>query len=364
MPLSLLNSLLAEAKCTTDLVRWSQTMCRLAAQLARNGKLDGAFGAIKSVRAQFGPGLHPEVASWLMLSEGILHFCKFENPAAYDRLQRAHGLAVAFKLNAAVPVCAAWMALIEFNTLRREKMIAHLQEALTLAASDNHQALARANLVAACAFHMAGGFKHAKPWYDRARQHAIAEVDEETLGAVFFNVATFRLNEVRLGDAFDCLAATEAKFASIEAAGSYSYDYMTGNIAQEPWRLLLRGQHLTIERKFEEAKSNLDLVDVENLDSKRTKPVVIADRAWCALNLGNISEAERLLQEVTMHTDSIGEDDDRAFIFGRLAQICFSLQKFGEAKHYRAVGDEALSSFRRYQSVFLEQLSCLNQITT
>jgi hypothetical protein len=356
----LLQTLLAQAQSAPDRVDWARAVCRAASHMARSGQLDHALSSITAVRAQFGPGLHPEVASWLMLSEGILHFCRFENTAAYDRMQRAYGLAVAFKSVIAIPSCAAWMALIEFNTMRREKMVKHLLEAISLAHENDHQALSRASLVVACAYHLGGDFNTARSWYERARRHATAEGDEATLGALFFNVASFRMNDVRLMDAFDEKADGETRRAFIEAAGSFSYDYMTGNSAQEPWRLLLRGQHLTVEKKFSEAKKILDQVDAENVDSTKTAPIVLADRAWCAVNIFENETALELANEALQRVDSASEPDDRAYIFARVSQVYGTLNLTDKASATKKL---ALTNFAAYKEFQVDLLRILQPLS-
>ena len=78
-----------------------------------------------------------------MLAEGVLHFFQWQTYEAYDRIRRAYGLAIALKTTSAIPSCAAWMAHIEFNEGAYDKMVAHLQESLSNAASDDYQARAR-----------------------------------------------------------------------------------------------------------------------------------------------------------------------------------------------------------------------------
>ena len=81
-----------------------------------------------------------------MLAEGIMHFFHDRWPEGYDRTRRAYAIAFAANLAEAKPTCAAWMAHMDFNALRFKEMANHIEEALTLAKTDDHQALARASL--------------------------------------------------------------------------------------------------------------------------------------------------------------------------------------------------------------------------
>jgi hypothetical protein len=57
-------------------------------------------------------------------------------------------------------------------------------------------------LVIADAFHYAGRFDLAKPWYAAAREHALVEGDDAMISAMLHGVAALRANQVRLANAF------------------------------------------------------------------------------------------------------------------------------------------------------------------
>ena len=197
----LLRDLDAVITTTQDATLWARSMCRRASHLARQGQTDEAKLAIATVRSRFVDSLSPEIAAWLMLAEGILWFSIGEFAKFEDRLRRAHGIAIASKYEAARAACAAWLALSAFNDRRYEEMTSLLREAFDLAASDDHQTHARASLVLADAFHLAGRFDLARPWYECTRQHATSEGDESTLSAMLHNVAAFRASNVKFADA-------------------------------------------------------------------------------------------------------------------------------------------------------------------
>lgn len=358
----LLDSLLDQAQTAPDRVEWARAVCRAASHMARSGQPEHALATIGKVREEFGPGLHPGVASWLMLAEGILHFCKFETAAAYDRIQRAHGLAVAFQLAPAISPCAAWLSLIELNTRRFERMVSHINEVIRHAEPNDHQAWARAALVVACALQASGDFALARPWYDRARLHASAEGDEATLGALLFNMASFRMMHVRILDAFDMPATHESRLAFAEAAGSFNYDSMTGNSNQQPWRLLLRGQHFVAEKRYEEGKEVLEQIQFDSLDSPKNAPLIQADLAWCYANLGRTDDAKSLREAVRKKMDLVFDPDDRAVIFGRLAQVSSALGEVQEAAELRANASTALDEHRSFQRQLLATLAGLESL--
>ncbi|MBI3367039.1 MAG: hypothetical protein HY021_00865, partial [Burkholderiales bacterium] len=144
----LLAQLETQVRESTDPISWARALCRMASQFARQGQTSDAVEAITQVRAKFGHSLNAEVGSWLMLTEGILHFFKDESAEAYDRMRRAYGIASALGSPASLPTCAAWMAHIEFNQNRFAAAARYLAEAIRLAESDDHQARGRAALMA------------------------------------------------------------------------------------------------------------------------------------------------------------------------------------------------------------------------
>ena len=143
-----------------------------------------------------------EVTAWISLVEALIHFYSNPGPRALDRLRRAHALSRAMNHPVLVPLCAAWLAHIEFNANRMEPMLQYAVEALRLAQPTHHAALARVSLVIADAFHFAGRFDLAKDWYAAVREHALADGDDAMISAMLHNVAAFRANHVRLADAF------------------------------------------------------------------------------------------------------------------------------------------------------------------
>ena len=360
----LLESLLSQAQSTRDRLDWARTVCRVAAHQARTGRHAAALVSLGQVRKVFGPGLHPDVASWLMLSEGILHSCQFNVPAAYDRMMRAHVLAVGFGNTKAIPSCAAWMAALEFDAGRYDKMVEHLDQAFTLADPEDHQARSRAALTFAEACHVSGGYALARPWYEECRRHATSEGDEATLGAMLFNVALFRLVTIRLAGAFGERSESEVLRASLEATGSVSFDLMTGNTNQEPLRWVLQSIQQLVEGKYETALATCERLDVPNTISAHILVVSFADRAWCLLNLGRLDEAKCLAEEVVARFDTLSDTDDQAYALARLAQIAEACGLTDEAHTRWAQAQEAYKKHQAFQAELQTRLSTVRAKAT
>lgn len=364
VPSRLLDSLLTEARSTRDRVAWARAVCRAAAHYARSGRVEESLATMAKVREVFGPGLHPEVASWLMLSEGILHYCQYRDQAGTDRILRARALAVAFKTDAAVPTCAAWMAAIQFNLGQYEKVASNLDEAFRLSEPNDHQTRSRAALTYADAMHVCAGYEAARKWYEECRRHAVSEGDEATLGAMLCNVAMLRLNALRLADAFSERSEPEALRASLEATGSVSFDLMTGNSNQEQLRFVLQSLQLIVEGKFAELLEHFDRLDLEGINTGNMVLPSLADRAWSLLQVGRIDEAKALAAEILTKTPLLRDTDDVAYVYARLAQIEEATSAGPSVAKLWDRAKAALSEHRAFQADLYKLMSGVNANTT
>jgi hypothetical protein len=131
--------------------------------LARQGKYEEAQAIVDALRGKLAARPNAEVTAWISLVEALIQFYSQPVPRALDRLRRAHALSRAMNHPVLVPLCAAWLAHIEFNANRMASMLQYAVEALRLAQPAHHAALARVSLVIADAFHYAGRFDLAKP---------------------------------------------------------------------------------------------------------------------------------------------------------------------------------------------------------
>jgi tetratricopeptide (TPR) repeat protein len=319
-PSRLLQHLIQEAGTAQDQQVWARAVCLAAAHQARAGMLDEAPASLGLVREAYGPGVNPETACWLILSEGILQWCLFDASHGYARMRGAHALAMSMGADSAAS-CAAWMALLEFNASQYDRMALHLTEVFEHARSDDHLARARAALVIATAYHYAGDFTAARPWYEETRLHAVAVGDENTWGAMLHNMATFRLANVRFDDAFGELNTTELDRASIEAQGSATYDFATHNTVHPSMRYLMLGQLYVSERKYGLALEQFQLVDIPAFNHNNTEALVKTDSAWCMHALGETAQSLALAAEALRCMDRLVDTDDQAYVNARLAAI-------------------------------------------
>lgn len=351
----LLNNLNAQAGNTRDPVVWAKAVCRAASHFAGHGKTDEALKAISVVRGQFGKDLHFDIASWLMLAEGVLHYFKAQIPEAYDRIRRAYGLAIALRNNSAFPSCAAWMAHVEFNACKYDEMAKHLIEALTTANTTDHQAIGRASLVLATAFHVAGDFERSRPWYERARLNAAAEGDDATVSATLHNMASVRASNIRLDDTFGGDASKETKRVILEASSSLTYDYAIGHKGLDFLTRMLGGLIATVDQRYSEALEKFDSIEMDKVP-ERLQPLILVDSAWCYASMDAREASWSIAKRAVDSISSVTDDDDLAYIYSRLRQIAIACDMPEQATYYKTAADTALLAHRTFQNQLLSTL--------
>jgi hypothetical protein len=342
---------------TRDPVELACLRAERAGFLGRHGQVELARGQIQDLQRQFARQPHAAVSAWLALAEGQTEqYIDLGSTLAHDRLKRAYALSAAAALQPLRALSAAWLAHAHYLRDEYERMAALCAEALRLAAPDQHSARWRAGLTAAVAFHYAGRFDLAQPWYAAARQHALADGDEVALSAVLYNQAGLRADQARQAAAFGGAGGSEAVHASMGMDSAGNLDAGLG-IQSLDWLVpLMRAQLLVVEGRFGEA---LALIDQHGQRIQagwrdRMHACLLADRAWCLLQLGRGAEARAEAEVAEQQLlESPSEVDDRALAHARLAQL---FQAFGDAARageHRALAERDRAAYVAQQAAML-----------
>jgi tetratricopeptide (TPR) repeat protein len=355
----LLTQLAARIAAARDPVQAACLRAQRGIYLARQGKVHEAEAIVRALREEFGSRPNAEVTAWISLVEALNHFYSQPGPQALDRLKRAHALSRAMNHPLLVPLCAAWLAHIEFNANRMEPMLQYAVEALRLAQPDHHATLARVSLVIADAFHYAGRFDLAKDWYAAVREHALADGDDAMISAMLHNVAAFRASKTRLGDAFGEVDTSEASRAMLEAESTNNFDIGIGTASLSWFVPLLRAQLLTVDGRYQEA---IELF-AENLASAESQGVArllisfLSDNAWCKFKLGMTDAALEDVRLCLAVADKDCDPDDLAASFARVASILEFHGKTAEAAELRKKSRRSFETHRSVQEALLDMLS-------
>ncbi len=325
-----------------------------AGLLARQGQLEAARAAIDELTAQLAWAPNPTLRAWLVLADGLHGYYSALGRGAQEQVELAYRLACEGpsmpRLHA---VAAAWLANMAFANDDMPRMATLVREALDTAAPQHHAARARAALVAGYAYHFAAAGERAQPWYEASRRHAIAEGDETQLSALMHNQAWMRASQARLALLFGPAvaggrvepgraatpSADEAVAQALMGAESIGhYDAGIGTASLGSLVPMLRAQVLTAQGRWPEAlalfESHLEAARADGLE--RLLPCLLADRAWCAWQVGHAHEAQALAGAAEQALQQDCDTDDRAMAQARLAQLCRALGDADAAQRHRA----------------------------
>src|SRR5204863_4739817 len=252
--------------------------------------------------------------------------------SAHGWMKRAYALSTATDLRRVRALSAAWLALTDYAADDVAAMVTHLEEALHTAAPDDHDARARACLVAATAFDFVERKADAQKWYTSAREHARAIGDEQMLSAINYNIASqggLQALQAAVfggdasGIARHALAAAEATANYDGWIGTESLDALTPITMAALWSIL--GEHAKALSLYEAHGQAARDQGLEFLSA-----VFLADIAWCRWHGGAHEAAAADLQAAHAQIGEARHADDRAVAHGRMAQVCELLGRADE----------------------------------
>ncbi|MDH4287285.1 MAG: hypothetical protein OEV65_00960, partial [Aquincola sp.] len=188
------------------------------------------------------------------------------------------------------------------------------------------------------AYHFAGRAETGQRWYEASRRHAVADGDESHLSALMHNQAWMRASQARMALLFDDSDDRSAVAQALMGAESIGhYDAGIGTASLGSLVPMLRAQVLTAQGRWTEAlelfAANFDTALTEGL--KRIAPCLLADRAWCELQLGRTERARTLAGAAEQALAEPCDTDDRAMARARLAQVCEALGQPDLAARHR-----------------------------
>jgi len=334
-----------------------------AALRARQGHIDEAREIVRGLQPALVAGPRrrshaPTLAAWLLIAEGLIEHYSALLPSARDKLARAHEIATLSQLLQLQALTAAWLAHMDYVRNDTASMLVHVRRALTLAAPGNHAARARANLVAAQAYHFAGRFDLAQPWYQRAHHHASDDGDETTLSALMHNMAWLRGSQAREAQLFGSPDEAQVRIAELgaDSIGRFDAGIGTASLASlvpmlRALLMVLRADHAGALALYEE---HLDGARRDGLS--RLEPCFLADMAWCQVQLGRHDAALASARAVTASVDANCEIDDRAVALQRVAAVFEALRLEPDAERARSRAQADWNTHRDAQAALLRAL--------
>jgi tetratricopeptide (TPR) repeat protein len=361
-PSRLLTRLDADIAAERNPLRADLLRAERAAYLARQGQTEEAKTEIAALHQRYDGRPNFEMSAWVSLAESLVGFLSDMGPLGHDKMRRAYVLSKAGGLPKVQALSAAWMAHMEYSRLDVIAMAQYLREALKLAQPDHHGARSRASLVVAQALHLAGQMSLAAPWYKRARDHAVAEGDEATTSALMHNMSWLRMHMLRQTKMRGRDANAAGLHALIGVESTVGYDLLQGISALEVLKPILKAQILALEGSADQA---LELFD-KHLSGQpggmsRLECILIADRAWCLVQLGRIEEASVAANLAELRFLDETQVDDRAATHSRLAQVFGSLGDSEKGQMHQTLATKYWREFESLQEQITLELGGLTE---
>ncbi|MDP3823336.1 MAG: hypothetical protein Q8R33_17860 [Burkholderiales bacterium] len=332
-----------------------------AGLLARIGQFDEVRIELAALHERYDPRPNAEISAWLNLVEGLTIFSEDMGHAASDKIRRAHALSRVAGLVRLRALSAAWLAHMDFLKADIDAMSINLSEALSFADKSNLSTLGRANLVIAQGYHQGGRLDLALPWYFSARDSAISEGDDATISALMHNMAWLRASNLRQAQIFGVNIIKEDDHSLMSAQSTANYDLLAGVVSLNAHVPILRAKLLTMKGKPAEALILFDeyLKTAVTEGLSRLQADLIADRAWCKIQLGQRDAAKEDAAIAESTINPIGQFDDRAFAHSRLVEVFSALGELKSVALHKKLAETAWHGYNNFQRRIIDALDSI-----
>lgn len=334
----------------SDQIQATSWRAQRAVLLARHGQMAEAREALTALHQLAFQHPHPALGAWLHFAEGLMSYFSDFGSAAGDKIRRAQAMAQAVGLRELEALCSAWQAHLAYVQHDVERLMRHAQDCLRLSDAQQHGARSRLAVALGLAYHFAGRAETAQTWYAAARRHAAAEGDDATQSALIYNMAEMRCAHQRR----ESLAhpARPVPELLLGADSVKHYDAAVGGSAMSELTPVLRAQILVVQGDYAQAQALYEahLPQAMALGLARLGSSLLADLAWCRVNLGQREQALRQAQEAEFELDPACDVDDRAATHSRLAQVHAALGDAATAQRHAALASQEWAEFERQQA--------------
>lgn len=277
----------------TDIDLRAELRARRAGVLARLGRFDEARGEIVDLRRVFNDGRSAAATSWIMLTEGIVHYYGEFNPEGVDRVKRAQFLSIATGNRRLIAVSSAWKAHLEFEGSKYESMIDSLMLAVEHVSQSDFDALTRISIVVCNAYLACGDRIGAQPWFMRGRESALRDGDRSSIEALMYNRATMSLALARVDFCLGVPLTIDLATLRQELNSTRNFEDIVGRTTLLEHVAYWNARLLILEGHFEEA-----FVALKKIDRSAKFPVTSfsptlldIEFAYCQFKIGAIETA-------------------------------------------------------------------------
>ena len=363
-PSRLLARLDAEIASAVTQVAADCKQAERAGYLARMGRIDDAKAVVAALHQRYDQRPHIEVSVWTHLVEGLIGHFSDMDPGARQKIQRAHALSTAAGLKPLRALSAAWLATMEYARLDVDAMCAQLAIALTFADLQHHAARARVALVIAQAMHLARRADLARIWYQRSRHHTLPDGDDATTSALMHGSAWLHMALLRQSALAGVASVHGSEYALVGAESNKRFDDISGISSLPELEPILRAQIHSLQQNFGLASHLYEahLAAMQFRGALRLQSNLLADRAWCRLQIGMLAGAEEDAYGAIRGLIDETQIDERAATHSRLAQVFNGLGKSTEACQQAELAQSSWAAFANLQAHIVTSVSAVSTL--
>jgi tetratricopeptide (TPR) repeat protein len=352
----LLTQLEEELRLAPQCARRFVLMAQIASYYARLGDAERAAAIVEEVRAHSRTNLNGEVVGWVNFVEGLLESFAGRVAESRDKLRRAAAIAESINCDELASLGFAWLAFSSYLSEDLVSMERDANQAILHNCLNFPGALSRLSLTLALCLHYCGSLDKARENYRRCHRAASEVGDEVEISALIHNMAwmsTLAKRNKLLDPAGGVPGRTEIT-ASVESA--LSFEGLIGDTALHSLSPLLAAQDCILNGQWDRAiqliSENTEHAGEEGFS--RLQPGLLADRAYCKIQLGLKEDGLRdakLALELMRSTKMHG--DDTAALHSRLSNVFADLGDIVAHEEQRGLAESAWRKVQDFRSIML-----------
>lgn len=340
-------------RACTDNIERNVLFAKKAFILARHSRVVEAKKLILDLRA-VNSAYEARLSSWIMFAEGLIEFSETGNvKKSRDRVLRGHLIGQLIKENELTSTSAAWLGYFDFVLGKYVDCANHLEKAFLFSTAKHSEARARAAIVLADGFSLAGDLATGRVWYQRARSYAVASGDIAFQNIAIFNSSSYHIGLLTVADCTSSLDKKELLFASMSSASAENFNAALGIESQPSLIPLQRAEIAVLEGRWQAAietfSQHLEKVHLQG--QGRLAPKLRAQLAWCKANAGDMDGAAVEIEAALLSTEDCKDPDDLAVLHFRAAGVARLAGRVEESRKHEQLGEEQLVTYSEEQNL-------------
>lgn len=321
--------------------------------LARHAYIAEAKSTLKELRL-LNSEYDPKLSGWIIFAEGLVeHFDRLDNTKSKNKFARALLLGQMANDTELAGAASAWMAFCEMIAGDIQAAIDHVIAAFEWSSPNSGEARGRASMVLADTFNWAGDTKAAKTWYKEARNHAIRDGDIAMQNVMLFNLAAFNVANLTFADCVTPAKSEDLGYIHLEVSSANNLNAALGIQTLSSLGPTMLAELNVVQRKWQDAITlfNSNIEEIEKDGQARIVPKLIAQRAWCKANFGDLAGAREDVDLAMSKIADCSDVDDLAVLHSRIAAAGKLLgDKVIESENSK-LAFEFIAKFREQQGI-------------